>query len=134
AAGNSSSNNDLQPTYPASFNRPNMIAVAATDNNDALASFSNYGPTSVHLGAPGVAVFSTLPGGTYGYLSGTSMATPYVSGAVALMLSVCTLATSDVKKNLLDNVDLDLLPNFRTKLSMISAKERGSGYVEEQSH
>ncbi len=106
AAGNSNSNNDLQPTYPASFNRPNMIAVAATDNNDALASFSNYGPTSVHLGAPGVAVLSTLPGGTYGYLSGTSMATPYVSGAVALMLSVCTLATSDVKKNLLDNVDL----------------------------
>lgn len=106
AAGNSASNNDVVPAFPASMNRPNMIAVAATDNRDALASFSNYGPNSVHLGAPGVAVLSTLPGSTYGYLSGTSMATPYVSGAAALMLSACTLATPDLKKNLLDNVDL----------------------------
>ena len=106
AAGNSASNNDTVPTYPASLNRPNMIAVAATDNNDALAYFSNYGQNSVELGAPGVAILSTLPGGNYGYLSGTSMATPYVSGAAALMLSICSLATPDLKKNLLDNVDL----------------------------
>ena len=106
AAGNGGSSDDTDPTYPASFDRPNMIAVAATDNTDALAAFSNYGQGSVDLGAPGVAILSTLPGGNYGYLSGTSMATPYVSGAALLMLSACTLATPDLKKNLLDNVDL----------------------------
>jgi len=105
AAGNSASDSDVMPLYPASFGGPNMISVAATDNNDALASFSNYGLSSVNLGAPGVSVLSTLPGATYGYLSGTSMATPYVSGAAALMLSVCTLSTTNLRKNLLDNVD-----------------------------
>jgi len=105
AAGNNAVNIDTMPMYPASFNRPNMINVAATDNNDALAPFSDIGPNSVHLGAPGVAVLSTLPNDAYGYLSGTSMATPFVSGAAALMLSACPLATPDLKKNLLDNVD-----------------------------
>jgi subtilisin family serine protease len=105
AAGNSAVSIDTMPMYPAAYNRTNMIAVAATDNNDALASFSNYGPKSVHLGAPGVDILSTLPGATYDYLSGTSMATPFVSGTAALMLSVSSLATADVKKNLLDNVD-----------------------------
>ena len=105
AAGNSSVNIDVMPMYPAAFNRANMINVAATDNNDGLAGFSNYGPKSVHLGAPGVAVLSTLPNNTYGYLSGTSMATPQVSGAAALMLSVCSLDTAGVKEIILDNVD-----------------------------
>ena len=105
AAGNSSANIDVMPMYPASYNLPSEIAVAATDNNDALADFSNYSPDEVHLGAPGVDVLSTLPAGTYGYLSGTSMATPHVSGTAALMLSICNLHTSDLKKNLLDNVD-----------------------------
>ena len=105
AAGNNGANIDTSPMYPASFNRPNMIAVAATDNNDALAIFSNYGPRSVHLGAPGVDILSTLPNGIYAYLSGTSMATPFVSGAAALTLSACDLPTSDLKKIILDNVD-----------------------------
>ena len=105
AAGNSSSNLDIVPMYPASYNRANMIAVAATDNNDVLASFSSYGATSVHLGAPGVAILSTLPGSSYGYLSGTSMATPHVSGAATLLLSACSLSTQELKQDLLDNVD-----------------------------
>lgn len=106
AAGNSSANNDATPSYPASYNTPNMVAVAATDNNDALASFSNFGPTKVHLGAPGVDVLSTIIGGFYDYFSGTSMATPHVSGAAALVLSRCSLDTAGLKTNLLNNVDL----------------------------
>ncbi len=106
AAGNDYlTNNDVVPHYPSSYNPPNMVAVAATDNTDALAYFSNYGPTSVHLGAPGQDVLSTLPGATYDYLSGTSMATPHVSGAAALILSKCALNTAALKTNILNNVD-----------------------------
>jgi subtilisin family serine protease len=67
AAGNDSANNDTTPTYPASYRLPNMIVVAASDQNDALASFSNYGITTVDLAAPGVNISSTIPvavGGT----------------------------------------------------------------------
>jgi hypothetical protein len=80
AAGNNGTNNDTTPHYPSSYNAPNMVAVAATDNQDGLASFSNFGATSVHLGAPGVNVLSTTRNNTYSYFSGTSMATPHVHG------------------------------------------------------
>ena len=81
AAGNNGLPNDLVPMYPASYTAPNMVAVAATTNTDGRASFSNYGKNTVHLGAPGVNILSTVRGGTYGFASGTSMATPHVSGA-----------------------------------------------------
>jgi subtilisin family serine protease len=105
AAGNSSQNMDVAPQYPAAYNAPNIISVAATTSTDSLASFSNWGKTTVHLGAPGVNILSTLPGGAYGYLSGTSMATPHVSGAAMLLLSRCGLTTAGLKTVLLSNTD-----------------------------
>jgi subtilisin family serine protease len=105
AAGNAGTNTDLTPFYPASYNVPNVVAVAATSNYDGLASFSNYGATSVDLGAPGVNVLSTTRGNTYRFFNGTSMATPHVSGAAMLVLSRCSLDTAALKSNLLANVD-----------------------------
>jgi hypothetical protein len=85
AAGNDFSNNDLYPVYPANIFLPNVISVAATTRTDAVATFSNIGRRTVHLGAPGQEILSTLPGGIYGIDTGTSMATPHITGAAALM-------------------------------------------------
>jgi subtilisin family serine protease len=105
AAGNNGTSNDTAPTYPGSYNASNVISVAATDTTDRLASFSNFG-SSVHLAAPGVFILSTTIGNTYSYFSGTSMATPHVSGAAALVLSSCALNVSALKANLVGNVDV----------------------------
>jgi thermitase len=87
AAGNSKSNNDTNPSYPASYPVENIISVAAHDINDKLATFSSYGAKSVHVAAPGVDILSTVLSGKYATYSGTSMATPHVSGVIGLMLS-----------------------------------------------
>jgi subtilisin family serine protease len=86
AAGNESVNNDVVASYPADNRSPNAISVAAIDENGNLASFSNYGPATVDIAAPGVDIRSTVPGG-YATYSGTSMATPFVAGVVALVAS-----------------------------------------------
>jgi subtilisin family serine protease len=99
AAGNDGLNTDISPSYPSNLDTTRgtttesaatydaVISVAAIDKNGALATFSNYGAATVDLGAPGVEILSTLPSGYLGYMNGTSMATPHVTGAAALYAS-----------------------------------------------
>jgi len=104
AAGNESNNNDSKPTYPASYKVDNVISVAASDTSDKKASFSNYG-VSVHIAAPGVNIYSTVTNNKFASYSGTSMACPHISGALALLMSHETLTLKEYKARLIDTSD-----------------------------
>ncbi len=113
SAGNNGTDNDTTPFYPASYGLPNIISVAATDNLDRLACLSctpsdafssNYGPNTVHLGAPGVYEYTTGSGNTLEDFSGTSAAAPFVTGTAALSLSECLGGTNWLMSNILNSV------------------------------
>lgn len=113
AAGNDGRSNDSTPTYPANYESPNLISVAANDNLDKLAYFSNFGGKTVDISAPGFYIFSTYPKPVgavatnyYEYLSGTSMATPLVAGTAALIFyENKSLKSHQIKSLLVDNGD-----------------------------
>jgi serine protease len=107
AAGNTGDDNDDPSVrrYPCGYDRPTEICVTASDQNDALPSWANYGQTTVDLAAPGDEIYSTLRNGAYGYISGGSMASPQVAGAAALILSAGDLSTAALKAQILNHVD-----------------------------
>jgi hypothetical protein len=107
AAGNESNNNDAFPSYPATYEVDNVISVAAVNRADQLANFSNRGASTVHLGAPGVDIFSSTSGSNTEYktFNGTSMAAPHVAGVAALIWSAFPAATlAEVRQRLLVGV------------------------------
>ncbi len=105
AAGNNANDNDLSPTYPASYDLDNILVVAALDRNDRIADFSNYGLTSVDIAAPGVEIYSCWIGSDQAYntIDGTSMACPHVAGAAAILWGAQTASDyGSIKKLLMD--------------------------------
>jgi thermitase len=108
AAGNNAKNNDtdLRPVYPASFRLPSLVTVAAYDNRDTLTQFSNFGRETVHLGAPGIGIFTTMIGG-YRFAEGTSFAVPFVAAGAALLRSfVPGLSVKAVKERVLATTEV----------------------------
>jgi subtilisin family serine protease len=116
AAGNASSDNDLRPHYPASYDLPNVISVAAVDRNDQLTTFSNFGATSVDVAAPGQQIVSTWLEHGFQEKQGTSMATPFVSGVAALILAANpSISVAELRTRLLNSVDP--LPSLKGKVA-----------------
>ena len=116
ASGSTNANNDATPRYPAGYDLRNIISVAATDRDDSLAPFSNYGARRVHLAAPGKDILTTALGNDYEQHSRTSMAAPVVAGVAALALSVRPdLSVDELRSLLLRSVDT--LPGLRDKVS-----------------
>lgn len=110
AAGNERSNSDVKKYYPADYDLPNIISVTAIDSNKQVLDSSNYGEFSVDIAAPGKQIYSTLPGATYGFMTGTSQATAVVTGAAALIRTKFPDYTAnDVIRSLTESGDYDPL-------------------------
>jgi serine protease len=106
AAGNDAYDNDAQNSYPSGYPHDSVVAVASTTHTDSMSGFSQWGLTTVDLGAPGSGILSTVPGGGYSSYSGTSMATPHVTGAAALAWSVNPeLSAIEMKELLMSSGD-----------------------------
>ncbi len=116
AAGNSGQNIDQVPDYPAGYDVANIISVAAIDENDQLAYFSNYGERNVDIAAPGVNIYSTMPNGLYGSMDGTSMAAPHVTGAVALLAAQLPNESADVYTRLITKLGIQV-PSLNGKVA-----------------
>ena len=107
ASGNEGTNSDFSPSYPAAFGVLNQLNIAATTFDDFMIYFSNRGFRTVNIGAPGVGIYSTVPGNKIETMDGTSMAAPMVSGIAALLLSAKPSATAQqVKTAILRSVDI----------------------------
>jgi len=114
AAGNEHSNSDIAHYYPADYNLSNIISATAIDTFAKVLRSSNYGTKTVHIAAPGEGIYSTLPGGNYGLMTGTSQATAFVSGVAALILSHNKeFSAEQVKKQIVATADE--LPGLRDK-------------------
>jgi len=145
AAGNDGKNIDNDPVYPASYDASNIIAVAASDQDDKLADFSNYGKETVDVAAPGTNILSTYPDNQYAFMQGTSMATPYVTGLVALMKAyspelgvdqiIDTVKNSvDKKDDLSNKVASGGRVNANNALQSDNGGDNGGGNDEDTNH
>jgi len=133
AAGNDGSNNDRFPHYPSNYDLPNVVSVAALDRTDHLASFSNFGAKTVHIAAPGKAILSTWLNDDYREASGTSMATPYVSGVAALIVaSEPRITMVQLRERLLKTADkLDSLGGKVATASRVCAANSLAGKAQD---
>jgi thermitase len=122
AAGNERSNADEKLYFPAAYPLTNILSVAAINQSGQVPAFSNWGQSKVHVMAPGASILSTVPGGGYGYMSGTSQATAFVSGLAAMLLSV---------NPKLDFLKLkDFIENSARKMPQLVGKARSGGLVD----